>query len=166
LLTAITLHRIGTEPLRVITRHVSRTFMPNPHLLAKLREQLHHEEEEIEVYARKIRQANHSIAKLLYSKLMRDSMQHADVLNTAIAYVETDRWERLSPTQESREELIRLMNLEDTAARLFSSASAEVRDPHLKNLLNMLAFDEEQHYSVLRYVLENFVEKRKEAAHH
>ena len=54
-------------------------------LLAMLREQLDHEELETEVYARKVSETKHSIAKVLYAKLMRDSMQHSDVLNCAMS---------------------------------------------------------------------------------
>ncbi|HKM78778.1 MAG TPA: hypothetical protein VJZ03_06845 [Candidatus Bathyarchaeia archaeon] len=38
---------------------------------------------------------------------------------------------------------------------------ARVDDPHLKSLITMLAMDEEQHYAMLRYVLENFVEHKE-----
>jgi rubrerythrin len=49
------------------------------------------------------------------------------------------------------------MDMEEQSLRLFTSASDQVTDPHLKTLLAMLAMDEEQHYETLRYVLENFV---------
>ena len=55
------------------------------------------------------------------------------------------------------------MDMEEKALRLFSAASNQIRDPHLKLLLTMLAFDEEQHYAMLRYVLENFIEKKEVA---
>jgi len=125
-----------------------------------LREQLSHEEHETEVYARKVSETKHSIAKVLYSKLMRDSMQHSDVLNCAMNYLVTNQWETLGPINESREELLRLMDMEEKALRLFTSASAQVTDPHLKTLLMMLMLDEEQHYETLRYVMENFVDKK------
>lgn len=130
--------------------------------MALLRDQLDHEEHETEVYAKKVRETKHSVVKILYAKLMRDTMQHADVINCAISYLVTDQWELLAPVNESREELLRLMDMEENALRLFTSATEQVRDPHLKTLLTMLALDEEQHYAMLRYVLENFVE-RKEA---
>lgn len=136
--------------------------MQNHQLMETLKDQLDHEERETEVYARKIRETKHSVVKLVFSKLMRDSMQHADVLNCAISYLATSQYETLAPVKESREELLRLMDMEEKALRLFTSASNQIRDPHLKLLLTMLAFDEEQHYALLRYVLENFVE-RKEA---
>ena len=135
--------------------------MRNHDLMEMLKEQLDHEEHETEVYARKIRETKHSVVKLVYAKLMRDSMQHADVLNCAITYLATNRWEALAPVKESREEILQLMDMEEKALRLFTSASSEVRDPHLKSLLTMLALDEEQHYAMLRYVLENFVEKKE-----
>jgi rubrerythrin len=128
-----------------------------------LKDQLDHEEHETEVYARKVRETKHSVAKVLYAKLMRDSMQHADVINCAITYLATNQWETLGPLKETRNELIRLMDMEEKALRLFTSASSEIRDPHLKTLLTMLAMDEEQHYELLRYVLENFVEKKEQA---
>lgn len=136
--------------------------MRNQQLLALLRDQLDHEEHETEVYAKKVRETKHSVVKILYAKLMRDTMQHADVINCAISYLATDQWELLAPVNESREELLRLMDMEENALRLFTSATEQIRDPHLKTLLTMLALDEEQHYAMLRYVLENFVE-RKEA---
>ncbi len=126
-----------------------------------LKDQLDHEEHETEVYARKVRETKHSVVKVLYAKLMRDSMQHADVINCAITYLATNQWEGLAPVNESREEMIRLMDMEEKALRLFTSASTHVRDMHLKALLQMLALDEEQHYGMLRYVLENFVEKKE-----
>jgi rubrerythrin len=126
-----------------------------------LRDQLDHEEHETEVYARKVRETKHSVVKVLYAKLMRDSMHHADVINCAITYLATNQWEGLEPVNESRDELLRLMDMEENALRLFTSAAAEVRDPHLKTMLTMLALDEEQHYAMLRYVLENFVEKKE-----
>ena len=129
-----------------------------------LKDQLDHEEHETEVYARKVRETKHSIAKVLYAKLMRDSMQHADVINCAITYLATNQWETLAPLNETRSEILRLMDMEEKALRLFTSASSEVRDPHLKTLLMMLAMDEEQHYALLRYVLESFVEKRESAS--
>ena len=132
-------------------------------LMEALKDQLDHEEHETEVYARKVRETKHSVAKVLYAKLMRDSMQHADVINCAIAYLATNQWETLAPIQETRSELLRLMDMEEKALRLFTAASAEVRDPHLKTLLTMLAMDEEQHYALLRYVLESFVEKKEHA---
>ncbi len=135
--------------------------MRNEQLLALLRDQLDHEEHETEVYAKKVRETKHSVVKILYSKLMRDSMQHADVINCAINYLATNQWEGLAPVNESREELLRLMDMEENALRLFTSATAQVKDPHLKTMLTMLALDEEQHYAMLRYVLENFVEKRE-----
>jgi rubrerythrin len=92
---------------------------------------------------------------------MRDSMQHADVLNCAISYLATSQLETLTPVNETREEMLRLMEMEEKALRLFSAASNQIRDPHLKLLLTMLAFDEEQHYAMLRYVLENFVEQKE-----
>ena len=134
--------------------------MSNQRLVAILREQLNHEELETEVYARKVSETKHSIAKVLYAKLMRDSMQHSDVLNCAMSYLATNQWETLAPIKESRDELLRLMDMEEKALRLFTSASAQVADPHLKTLLMMLALDEEQHYETLRYVLENFVNKK------
>jgi len=134
--------------------------LSHPRLVAMLREQLNHEEHETEVYARKVSETRHSIAKLLYAKLMRDSMQHSDVLNCAMSYLATNQWETLAPIKESRDELLRLMDMEEQALRLFTSASAQVSDPHLKTLLMMLALDEEQHYETLRYVLENFVNKK------
>jgi len=132
-------------------------------LLALLKEQMHHEERETEVYARKVRETEHSVVKLIYAKLMRDSIHHADVLNSAITYLAKREWES-SPVKESRDELLQLMNLEEEALRLFTTASTQVTDPHLKSLLTMLAFDEEQHYAMLRYVLENFVEKKEKMA--
>ena len=156
------IHRLLTESLRVITLAVSRDRrMRNEQLLALLRDQLDHEEHETEVYAKKVRETKHSVVKILYSKLMRDSMQHADVINCAINYLATNQWEGLAPVNESREELLRLMDMEENALRLFTSATAQVKDPHLKTMLTMLALDEEQHYAMLRYVLENFVENRE-----
>jgi rubrerythrin len=135
--------------------------MRSKHLIEVLKDQLDHEEHETEVYARKVRETKHSVAKLVYAKLMRDSMQHAEVLNCAINYLATSQWEALAPLNESREEIMRLMDMEEKALRLFTSASSQVGDPHLKSLLTMLALDEEQHYAMLRYVLENFVEKKE-----
>jgi rubrerythrin len=133
--------------------------MLNKGLTDILREQLSHEEHETEVYARKVSETRHSIAKVLYAKLMRDSMQHSDVLNCAISYLATNQWETLAPLKESRDELLRLMDMEESALRLFTAATTRVTDPHLKTLLTMLALDEEQHYEMLRYLLENFAEK-------
>ena len=135
--------------------------MLNKQLMEALKDQLDHEEHETEVYARKVRETKHSIAKVLYAKLMRDSMQHADVINCAITYLATNQWETLAPINETRSEILRLMDMEEKALRLFTTASSEVRDPHLKTLLMMLAMDEEQHYALLRYVLESFVEKKE-----
>jgi len=135
--------------------------MLNKELMEALKDQLDHEEHETEVYARKVRETKHSIAKVLYAKLMRDSMQHADVINCAITYLATNQWETLGPLNETRSELLRLMDMEEKALRLFTSASSQVRDPHLKTLLTILAMDEEQHYNLLRYVLESFVEKKE-----
>ena len=135
--------------------------MRNQQLLALLRDQLDHEEHETEVYAKKVRETKHSVVKILYAKLMRDTMQHADVINCAINYLATDQWELLAPVNESREELLKLMDMEENALRLFTSATEQVRDPHLKTLLTMLALDEEQHYAMLRYVLENFIEGKE-----
>ncbi|HUK27311.1 MAG TPA: hypothetical protein VLV31_02710 [Candidatus Acidoferrales bacterium] len=137
--------------------------MLNKELMETLKDQLDHEEHETEVYARKVRETKHSIAKVLYAKLMRDSMQHADVINCAITYLATNQWETLGPLNETRSELLRLMDMEEKALRLFTSASSQVRDPHLKNLLSMLAMDEEHHYNLLRYVLENFIEMKERA---
>ena len=138
--------------------------MLNKQLMEALKDQLDHEEHETEVYARKVRETKHSIAKVLYAKLMRDSMQHADVINCAITYLATNQWETLAPPNETRSEILRLMDMEEKALRLFTSASTEVSDPHLKTLLMMLAMDEEQHYALLRYVLESFVEKKESAS--
>jgi rubrerythrin len=135
--------------------------MRNHQLVEMLKDQLDHEEHETEVYARKVRETKHSVVKVLYSKLMRDSMQHAEVINCAITYLATNQWEGLAPVNESRDELLRLMDMEEKALRLFTSASTQVRDAHLKSLLTLLALDEEQHYAMLRYVLENFVEKKE-----
>lgn len=135
--------------------------MRNHQLMEMLKDQLDHEEHETEVYARKVRETKHSVVKVIYAKLMRDSMQHADVINCAISYLATNQWEGLAPVNESREEMIRLMDMEEKALRLFTSASTQVRDMHLKALLTMLALDEEQHYAMLRYVLENFIEKKE-----
>jgi len=135
--------------------------MRNQQLLALLRDQLDDEEHETEVYAKKVRETKHSVVKILYAKLMRDTMHHADVINCAINYLATDQWELLAPVNESREELLRLMDMEENALRLFTSATEQVRDPHLKTLLTMLALDEEQHYAMLRYVLENFIEGKE-----
>jgi rubrerythrin len=134
--------------------------MPDQKLVDMVRYQLEHEEHETEVYARKVSETRHSIAKVLYAKLMRDSMQHCDVLNCAISYLATNQWQTLAPINESREEILRLMDMEENALRLFTSASAQVSDLHLKTLLTMLALDEEQHYETLRYLLENFVDKK------
>jgi rubrerythrin len=135
--------------------------MRNQHLMEILKDQLDHEERETEMYARKVRETKHSVVKLVYGKLMRDSMQHADVLNCAIGYLAANHWEALTPVKETREEMLRLMEMEEKALRLFTSASTEVKDAHLKSFLTMLAFDEEQHYAMLRYVLENFIEKKE-----
>ncbi len=126
-----------------------------------LKDQLDHEEHETEVYAGKVRETKRSVAKLFYAKLMRDSMQHADVLNSAISYLSTNQWEALTPLKETRQEMLRLMDMEEKALRLFTTTLSQVGDVHLKSLLTMLAFDEEQHYAILRYVLENFVEKNE-----
>jgi rubrerythrin len=134
--------------------------MSNHKLLDLLRVQLEQEEHEVEVYATKVGQTRHSIAKLLYAKLMRDSMQHSDVLNCAISYLATNQWETLAPINESREEILRLMDMEEKSLRLFTSATERVTDPHLKTLLTMLALDEQQHYETLRYLLENFIGRR------
>ena len=90
-------------------------------------------------------------------------MNHADVLNSAITYMTKSGWES-APVKESRDELLRLMNLEEEALRLFTRASTQVTDLHLKSLFTMLALDEEQHYAMLRYVLENFVDKKEKIA--
>jgi hypothetical protein len=135
--------------------------MQKNELLQMLKEQLQHEEHETEVYASKVRETDHSVVKLVYAKLMRDSIHHTDVLNSALAYLARSQWETTSRLRESRDELLRLMDLEDKALRLFTLASAHVKDPHLKSLLTMLAMDEEQHYAMLRYVLENFVEHKE-----
>lgn len=126
-----------------------------------LKDQLDHEEHETEVYARKVRETKHSVVKLLYAKLMRDSMQHAEVLNSVISYLATNQWETRTAVNESREEILRLMEMEEKALRLFTAVSGQVQDPHLKSMLTLLALDEEQHYAMLRYVLENFVEKEE-----
>jgi len=135
--------------------------MLNQKLADMLKDQLDHEEHETEVYARKVRETKHSVAKLLYAKLMRDSMQHADVINCAISYLSTDQWETLAPINETREDILELMDMEEKALRLFTSATSQVRDPHLKTMLTMLALDEEQHYAMLRYLLESFVDKKE-----
>jgi rubrerythrin len=132
--------------------------MQNQELVRMLRDQLDHEEHETEVYAR--RETKHSVVKLLYAKLMRDSMQHAEVINCALGYLAGNQWETLAPVNETREEMLRLMDMEEKALRFFTTASDQVPDIHLRSLLTMLAFDEEQHYGMLKYVLENFVEKR------
>jgi len=131
--------------------------MQKSDLLRKLREQLHHEEHETEVYRRKVSETDHSVVKLVYAKLMRDSIHHTEVLNSALAYLSKDQWEPITHVRETREELLQLMDMEDKALRLFASASDQVDDTHLKSLLTMLALDEGQHYAMLRYVLENFV---------
>ncbi len=131
-------------------------------LTQMLKEQLQHEEHETEVYASKVRETEHSVVKLIYAKLMRDSTHHVDVLNSVLAYLARSRWETINyNVKESRDEILRLMDLEDKALRLFTLASAHVNDPHLKSLITMLAMDEEQHYAMLRYVLENFVEHKE-----
>jgi rubrerythrin len=135
--------------------------MLNQKLADMLKDQLDHEEHETEVYARKVRETKHSVAKLLYAKLMRDSMQHADVIQCAISYLSTDQWETLAPINETREDILELMDMEEKALRLFTSATSQVRDPHLKTMLTMLALDEEQHYAMLRYLLESFVDKKE-----
>ena len=137
--------------------------MRKEELLSLLKEQMQHEERETEVYARKVRETDHSVVKLVYAKLMRDSIHHADVLNSAITYLAKSEWES-APVKENRDELLRLMNLEEEALRLFSRASTQVADPHLKSLFTMLASDEEQHYAMLRYVLENFTDKKEKIA--
>jgi rubrerythrin len=71
--------------------------MRNQHLMEILKDQLDHEERETEIYARKVRETKHSVVKLVYGKLMRDSMQHADVLNCAIGYLAANQWEALTP---------------------------------------------------------------------
>ena len=58
--------------------------------MALLHEQLDHEEHETEVYAKKVRETKHSVVKILYTKLMRDTMQHTDVINCAISYLATN----------------------------------------------------------------------------
>jgi rubrerythrin len=88
-------------------------------------------------------------------------MHHADVLNCALAYLAKNQWE-IATVRETRTELLRLMDLEEEALRVFTSASTQVMDPHLKSLLAMLALDEQQHYAMLQYILENFVEKEIE----
>jgi len=135
--------------------------MLNQKLADMLKDQLDHEEHETEVYARKVRETKHSVAKLLYAKLMRDSMQHADVIQCALSYLSTDKWETLAPINETREDILELMDMEEKALRLFTSATSQVRDPHLKTMLTMLALDEEQHYAMLRYLLESFVDKKE-----
>ena len=130
--------------------------MQRDKLLQMLKEQQQHEEHETEVYATKVRETDHSVVKLIYTKLMRDSIHHADVLTSAITYLTNREWVTAPPVRESRAELLRLMDVEEKALRLFTSAAANVNDPHLKSLLTMLAMDEEQHYAMLRYVLENF----------
>ena len=135
--------------------------MLNQKLADVLKDQLDHEEHETEVYARKVRETKHSVAKLLYAKLMRDSMQHADVIQCALNYLSTDKWETLAPINETREDILELMDMEEKALRLFTSATSQVRDPHLKTMLTMLALDEEQHYAMLRYLLESFVDKKE-----
>jgi rubrerythrin len=126
-----------------------------------LKDQLDREEHETEVYAGRVRVTENSVVRLFYAKLMRDSMQHADVLNSAIGHLATDQWETLAPPKETREEILRLMEIEEKALRLFTSTSAQVSDTHLRSLLAMLAIDEEQHYAILKYILENFVEKNQ-----
>jgi rubrerythrin len=134
--------------------------MRKEELLRLLKEQMQHEERETEVYARKVRETDHTVVKLVYAKLMKDSMHHADVLNSAITYLAKSEWES-APVKESRDELLQLMDVEEQALRLFTRASTHVTDPHLKSLFTMLGFDEEQHYAMLRYVLENFVDKKE-----
>ena len=134
--------------------------MERNQLLSLLKEQLQHEEHETELYARKVRETEHSVVKLVYAKLMRDSIHHAEVLSCAMAYLARSQWE-FAPVHEDRSEILRLMDVEERALRLFTSASTQVVDPHLKSLLTMLALDEEQHYAMLRYVLENFVKKEE-----
>jgi rubrerythrin len=157
-----TIHRIPTIFLSVITFVLPRGGrMRNQQLMEVLSNQLDREEHETETYARKVRETNHSVVKVLYAKLMRDSMQHADVLNCAIAYLAASQWKEPSQINESREEILRLMDVEEKALRLFTFSSTQVSDPHLRSLLTMLALDEEEHYALLRYVLENFVDKRE-----
>ena len=135
--------------------------MQREKLLQMLKEQLQHEEHETEVYATKVRETGHSVVKLIYAKLMRDAIHHADVLTSAITYLTNREWTTAPPVRESRDELLRLMDVEEKALRLFTSAAADVNDQHLKSLLTMLAMDEEQHYAMLRYVLENFARNKR-----
>ena len=90
-------------------------------LTQMLKEQLQHEEHETEVYASKVRETEHSVVKLIYAKLMRDSTHHVDVLNSVLAYLARSRWEAINyNVKESRDEILRLMDLEDKALRLFT----------------------------------------------
>lgn len=137
--------------------------MRREELLSLLKKQMRHEERETEIYARKVQETEHGFVKLVYAKLMRDSMHHADVLNSAVTYMTKREWES-SPLKESCNELLRLMNVEEEALGLFTRASTQVTDLHLKSLFTMLALDEEQHYAMLRYKLGNFVDKKEKMA--
>jgi rubrerythrin len=136
--------------------------MERNQLLSILKEQLQRGKHEAELCARKVRETEHSVVKLVYAELMRDSIHHAEALSRpmAYAYQARSKWE-FAPIHEDRSEILRAMDVEERALRLFASASMQVVDPHLKSLLTMLALDEEQHYAMLRYILENFVKKEE-----
>jgi len=140
--------------------------MSSTPLLTKLKRQLEHEKEESRVYALKVLRTHQTIPKLLYEKILQDSMYHAEVVEACIEQLQSHQSGGVWVIKESARELLKLMNLEEEATRLFASAASEVDDPHVRDLMLMLAYDEQRHYSILRYILENFVQKSEEELVH
>jgi rubrerythrin len=89
---------------------------------------------------------------------MNDSQQHANMILAMIDFLESGKWESRQTILEDKDEMLALMASEDRALRAYTHMIHDVDDPEMKTLLNILALDEDRHYRMLQYVLENFTE--------
>lgn len=126
-------------------------------LLTELRTHLESEHEEHGVYAARVHQTNNTVVKLLFEQLMNDSQQHANMLLAMIEFVQSGKWTGEEPVHETKLDFTRLMDSEHQMLRAYTRLMNEVNDLKMRTLLNILALDEDRHYRILQYILENFV---------
>jgi rubrerythrin len=126
-------------------------------LLSELRNHLESEHEEHGIYAARIHQTKNTVVRLLFEQLMNDSQQHANMLLAMIEFVQSGKWTSDEPVHETKLEFTRLMDSEHQMLRAYTRMMSEVNDLKMRTLLNILALDEDRHYRILQYILENFV---------
>lgn len=117
------------------------------------------EKNETKRYGNKINSTNSTLLKLIYTQIQQDSARHAENIKAIIDLLRFGGWGEKQRINESKEDLKNCIGIEINAKNFAYDVIEKINDPGIKLLLRTIALDEEKHFILLNYILENTSKK-------